>query len=151
MFKRKKSFLLILFSLLPFILLLCGSCDDSGSKEEEEVYQIKVEETGTSSELSALRQKFSQYFDSKQPLTWTRSSSYYSKDNENGFSADAICNTYQQNWQGKWIYLAHDFKNEDGEKMYDDIIFFFDNKENCTDGYYIYLNTLTPQSDSDED
>ena len=147
MISRKKTFLLILFSLLPYALFLCSSCSDSSSDSEDEVYQVEVVETGTSNEKKALQDKFSQYFDYKVPVTWTRSNRYYSQDDENGFSADVICNTYLQNWQGKWIYLARNFRNEDNEKMYDDIVFFFDNKDSCPDGYYIYLNTLTPPSE----
>ncbi len=138
MFFRKKSVLVILFSIHLCFILLFTSCDDS-STEEEEVQQVEFTiPEARADDRKALYNKWNGTF----PVNWTRSGTPYSSDSATAFSADVIINTYQKNWQGKWIYLAHNFKNEDGEKMYDDIIFFFDNMTSCIDGYYIYLNTL---------
>ena len=136
---RKKNLPLILLLFIS-VLFSFGSCDDSASAP-----QVEADEKGTDDEKRSLHGLWKGTI----PETWVRSDYAYSKDNGDGYSADVIVKTWQQNWEGKWLYLAHNFKNGKGEKMYGDIIFFFDNKSSCTDGYYIYLNTL-PLEDEDD-
>ncbi len=139
MFSRKKSFPLILFFLFLSAHFLFISCDDSSSTEEKEVEQVNATiPDASTNDKAALFEKW----DGTIPFNWTRSSNYYSQSNVDGYSADVIIQTYRENWEGKQIYLAHNFKNEDGQTMYEDIIFYFDNMSSCGDGYYIYLKTL---------
>ncbi len=140
--------------LLPVIsvaaVLLFLSCDDSASGEED-IEQIVASEKGDSDIKNSLWNKWAENL--ILPETWVRSPRPYSEDNEDGYTdTDAIFMTYQQNWQGKPIYLARNFRDEDGKILIEgDIIFFFDNKYSNDDGYYIYYNTLPLKDEPPEE
>ncbi len=141
----------MLFSVIAAIPLFVRvtSCDyaTSGS-DEEEIEQIEATTRGTAAEQKALREKYNGTI----PVTWTRSKQPYSRDNADNYKVDVLHYLWRENWQGKHLYLAHNFKDEDGDLMYEDIIFYFDNKDSCADGYYIYLNTLPFETtDTDDD
>ena len=135
---HRKILLTVLLSMSA--LLLFAACDDSASGEEK-IDQIVAAETGSAEMKVYLWNKWSENF--IVPETWVRSARPYSEDNPDGYKkTEAIFNTYQQNWQGKQLYLAHNFRDEGGNLMYEDIIFFFDNKFSNSDVYYIYYNLL---------
>lgn len=137
---HRKILLTVLLSMSA--LLLFAACDDSASGEEE-IDQIVAAETGSLEKKNELWYKWAENY--LIPETWVRSERFYSETNKNGYYADAIRDGYRENWQGKHIYLAYNFKDENenslcGEDSY--IIFFFDNKFSNSDGYYIYYNLL---------
>ena len=118
----KRLFRCVLFSIVP-MLLLCTACDDSASSKDDDIEQVAVPQTNASyDDALALFRKWN----GTVPSGWTRSSRYYSADNQTGFSADVFYSYLPSNWQGKQLHLAHNFKDEDGNVMYEDIIFFFD-------------------------
>ena len=156
MLLSKRVLLTALLSVISMasVLLLFAACDDSAVADEE-IEQIEAAETGSADRKAELWRKWTENL--IIPETWVRSQRPYSEDKEDGYSADTISNTYQQNWQGKYIYLAYNFRNEDGNFLCGSdsyIIFFFDNKYSNDDGYYIYYNTLPlkdepPEEDDD--
>ncbi|MBQ9539032.1 MAG: hypothetical protein IJU95_07150 [Treponema sp.] len=140
MFCWKKALAAIVISSSILALpLICASCDDSASSSDEEIEQVEAKDKGSRDEINDLRSKY----DWSLPENWIRSHTYYSADNVNGYDADVINFTFQQNWQGKNLYLARNFKKENGEILVNgDIIFYFDDKLENSDGYYIYYNKL---------
>ncbi len=146
--KRVLQTVLLSVISVTAVLLLFTACDDSASGEEE-ITQIEASENGSEDMKTDLWNKWVENL--IIPETWVRSQRPYSEDKADGYSADAIKFTYQQNWQGKSLYLAHNFRDEDGDLMYEDIIFFFDNKYSNDDGYYIYYNTLPLKDDPPEE
>lgn len=147
----KKALLPLFLSVIAAIPLsvLVSACDDAASGSDEgAIEQIEAINTGSAAEQKALLEKYNGTI----PDTWTRSDRPYSRDNADRYGAEVLIYLWRENWQGKHLYLAHNFKDEDKAVMYEDIIFYFDNKDSCTDGYYIYLNTLPIESaDSDDD
>ena len=155
----KKALLPLFFSVIAAIPLfvLVNACDDSASESnEDEINQIEPPiQDLPSEEIMELRKKYSWIV----PTSWTRSERAYSSDDKDGYIADAFVKTWQQNWQGKNLYLARNFKDKDGKLLCEEkdekgnvnIIFYFDNKDSCQDGYYIYLNTLPVESAASDD
>lgn len=129
-----KSFLIATIFAFSYV-----SCDDSaaGSDKEEEEPEAIIADSSYEGKRY-LYEKWKGII----PDGWIRSSRPYSEDNEKGYKAETLINTYTKSSNGKPLYLAHNFADEQENKMYDDIIFYFDYKAENPDGYYIYLNTL---------
>ncbi|MCR5621055.1 MAG: hypothetical protein K6G18_04290 [Treponema sp.] len=140
MFSTKRPFIVFIIAILSALFLSCfTSCDDSAAGSDEDTDEPAALTTDSSYEARLdLYTKWKGII----PDGWTRSSRPYSEDNEKGYSADTLINTFMQSSNGKALYMAHNFKDEHGTTMYDDILFYFDYKANNPDGYYIYFNTL---------